>query len=371
MLIKNLLPLISFSLAAVHLPVSAQTTTNPLSDKQQLGKRLFFDPRLSTPAGQSCAGCHAPAKGFTDPRPTHPVSEGGHRGRFTSRNAPTVMYLATVPGLHRDEKEGVYIGGLFYDGRANSLEEQIEGPLFNANEMGNVDKAGLVRRLKQLGYMPAFTKVFAEQALSDTDTGLAQLKEAIAAYERSAELNPFTSKYDYYLQGKVKLSAREQRGLKLFEDEKKGNCAACHPSAPRSDGSPPLFTDFSYDNLGVPANPANPFLKQDKRFNPAGEGFIDLGLGRTVKQRAENGKFKVPTLRNVELSAPYMHNGVFATLEDVVDFYNRRDVDPKWGKPEVAENLNNTELGDLGLSHQEVTDLVAFMRTLTDGFVPD
>ena len=191
------------------------------------------------------------------------------------------------------------------------------------------------------------------------------MADAIAAFEKTDELNKFSSKFDYYLAGKTKLSVQELRGLELFND--KGKCAECHPSeAVRgTDGKivPPLFTDFTYDNLGIPKS-TNPLIAD----NP-----IDYGLGgrEDIKAKdpsgAELGKHKVMTLRNIELTPPYGHNGFFATLEEIVNFYNTRDV-KSWPAPEVAQNVNTEELGNLGLTEQEEADIVAFLKTLTDGF---
>lgn len=164
------------------------------------------------------------------------------------------------------------------------------------------------------------------------------------------------------------MTEREELGLKLFEDEDKGNCAACHPSRVNEAGKPPLFTDFTYDNLGVAKNTQSPFLSQSKAFNPDRADYVDMGLFKTTKREVDKGKFKVSTLRNIELTPPYMHNGIFTTLREVVDFYNTRDTRTDWGKPEVAENVNHEELGNLGLSNTEVDALVAFMKTLTDGY---
>ncbi|MFC2076330.1 cytochrome-c peroxidase, partial [candidate division KSB1 bacterium] len=192
--------------------------------------------------------------------------------------------------------------------------------------------------------------------------------EAIAAYEMSGELNQFSSKYDLYLAGRVELSEREINGLALFEDETKGNCSACHPSRPGADGSPPLFTDFTYDNLGVPRNPENPFYFLPEGLNPDGMRFIDLGLGGVLEKSEEYGKFKVPSMRNVAKTGPYMHNGLFKTTYQVISFYNTRDIAP-WPEPEVLANVNRDELGDLGLSQKEIEDIVIFLNTLTDGYV--
>jgi len=361
-LLQRVIPL--FPLAAFTL---ISVGANNVSPTEALGKQLFFDPLLSDPPGQSCASCHAPQSGFADPRQTA-VSEGVHHGRFTRRNAPSIAYLGLVLPLHYDEKEGTYIGGLFYDGRAKGFVDQIEGPLFSPVEMANASKHRLIERLRKSSYLAEFRKLFGEEALADTDSGFAQLGEVLAAFQRSREVSPFSSKYDLYLAGKVTFTAAEQRGLKLFADEKKGNCAACHPHEPGPDGSPPLFTDFTYDNIGLPKNTKSPYLTQSGEFNPAGKSDIDLGLGATVNDRRQNGKFKVTTLRNISLTAPYMHNGMFATLEEVVDFYNTRDVDPKWSPPEVPENVNKEELGDLKLADNEVQDIVTFLKTLTDGY---
>jgi cytochrome c peroxidase len=159
------------------------------------------------------------------------------------------------------------------------------------------------------------------------------------------------------------------RGLALFENEKKGRCAECHPSRLGLNHEPPLFTDFTYDNLGVPKNPESPYYYLPKSLNPNGTKFVDLGLGGVVNKPEENGKFRVPSLRNVAVTAPYMHNGIFKTLRQVVVFYNTRDVGP-WPAPEVPQNVNHEELGNLGLTEQEVDDIVAFLSTLTDGYEP-
>lgn len=342
-----------------------------LSEQQILGKQLFFEARFSEPTGQACASCHNPEAGFARAQElpsTPPVSPGAVAQRFGNRNTPTISYAGYIPKLHFDLKEKHYVGGLFLDGRENSLEAQAKGPLFNPVEMAIPDKTVLLQRLKSLGYEAAFKKVYGENAFSDADSALEKLVLSIAAYERSFEFSPFNSKYDAYLNGKTQLTEQEQRGLKVFEAEDKGNCAACHPSQPDTANKRPLFTDYTYDNLGVPANPENPFYKQAKQFNPDGANYIDRGLGAIVKDTEHNGKFRVPSLRNIAKTAPYMHNGVFKTLKEVVDFYNTRDT-KKWAKPEVVENVNKDELGDLKLTEQEVDDLVAFMETLTDGYV--
>jgi len=215
--------------------------------------------------------------------------------------------------------------------------------------------------------------------VKDVEGMYERIARSISAYEKSAEVNPFSSKYDYYLKGEAELTEIEMLGLELFEDPGKGNCAACHPSAPGPNGEPPLFTDFSYDNLGVPKNSDNPFYTMPRKWNPDGEDWVDPGLGGFLKAAGEDGylenwgKHKVPTLRNVdkrpypEFVKAFGHNGFFKSLEEIVHFYNTRDVE-EWPAPEVAENVNTDELGDLGLSSEEEVAIVAFMKTLSDGY---
>jgi cytochrome c peroxidase len=343
------------------------TGDQTLTDKEKLGKLLFFDKSLSTPEGQACSTCHDPSVAFTDPGHDMPVSKGAIQGRFGNRNDMTVSYAAFVPPLHYDKEEEVWTGGLFWDGRSNSLADQAMGPPLNHLEMANPDKTAILKKLKALSYSDLFIRVYGSGALADPDKSYEYFADAIAAYEKTPEVNPFSSKFDQYLAGKVRLTEQEARGLDLFVDEKKGNCAACHPATAAGKDTPPLFTDFTYDNLGVPVNASNPFLYLPKDLNPDGTRFIDEGLALVVKDKAHRGKFRVPTLRNVAVTAPYMHNGIFYSLWEVVSFYNSRDIAP-WPKPEVPETVNREELGNLGLTNAEVEDIIVFLRTLTDGW---
>jgi len=375
--------------AALILPALADNPDGKPSNSQQtakaqLGQALFFDPSLSSPPGQSCATCHDANAGLADPDRRLPVSRGIVPGRVGNRNTPTAGYAAFSPKFHFDKEEGLYVGGQFLDGRAATLEEQAKGPFLNPLEMANPDGKSVVEKVRRAAYSHEFDKVFGKGALDDPKQAYEYIVEALAAFERTSHFSPFTSKYDAYLAGKAKLSKQELRGLRLFEAEDKGNCAACHPSKPGPKGEPPLFTDFTYDNLGVPRNPDNPFYKLPAQLNPAGLQWVDRGLGTTVKKRSEDGKFKVPTLRNIERTGPYMHNGYFKTLRGTVVFYNDRDKKPLcsknlvsedealkqkcWPAPEVITNVNHDELGDLGLSEREIDDIVAFMHTLTDGW---
>jgi cytochrome c peroxidase len=338
-----------------------------LTKKEQLGKEIFLDKNLSTPPGQACAHCHSSETGFGQPDADLPVSQGVYADRFGNRNDMTAAYAAFSPRFHYDAEERHYVGGLFWDGRAATLEEQAKGPFLNPLEMANPNAAAVVAKVQQSSYGGLFREVFGLEAFADPNRAYDFVAEAIAAYERTHEVNPFSSKYDLFLQGKVKLTDQETRGLALFENEKKGRCVECHPSRPGRSREPPLFTDFTYDNLGVPKNPENPYYYLPKSLNPDGTTFVDLGLGGVVKKPEENGKFRVPTLRNVAVTAPYMHNGIFKRLRQVVVFYNTRDVGP-WPEAEVPQNVNREELGSLGLTEQEVDDIVAFLHTLTDGY---
>jgi cytochrome c peroxidase len=348
-------------------PAETITIDPSFSDKERLGKLLFFDESLSTPPGQSCSSCHAPEAAFADPELDLPVSRGARSGVYGNRNDMTVSYSAFVPPLHFDKEENMWVGGLFWDGRANSLSEQALGPLLNPLEMANSDTLTIANKLRALSYASLFTDVYGPDALSDPVIAFTNMADAIEAYEKTSEVNPFSSKYDYWLKGETELTEQEMRGLKLFEAEDKGNCAACHPNRTSEEGSPPIFTDFTYDNLGTPKNPENPFYLLPPELNPDGFEFVDVGLGETVNDPQQNGKFRVPTLRNVALTSPYMHNGVFKTLFSVLAFYNTRDVS-EWPAPEVAENVNMEELGKLGLTNEEMEDIVAFLNTLTDGW---
>ena len=345
------------------------TTELSLTPKEELGKLLFFEKQLSDPVGQDCSDCHDPKLAFADRNTGLPVSKGIIEGRYGNRNDMTIAYTSFVPPLHRDTVENIWIGGLFWDGRANDLAEQAMGPPLNPLEMANRDIVSIFEKLVKLEYSGMFKEVYGPDALSNPSLAYNNMADAIAAYEMTEEFRPFTSKFDYFLKGEADLTVQEMRGMGLFVSERKGNCAACHPHTALPDGTPPLFTDFSYDNLGAPKNPENPFYSLEEDLNPEGKDFVDLGLGLTVKDAAENGKFRVPTLRNVAITSPYLHNGVFKTLFQVVSFYNSRDI-LSWPEPEVPQNVNYDEMGDLGLTTQEMEDIVAFLQTLTDGWLP-
>ncbi|MBP7934023.1 MAG: cytochrome C [Phycisphaerae bacterium] len=383
---------------AVILGVTATAAVaggDPPPDDQlaPLGKLLFFDKNLSTPPGQSCAACHAPEVGFTGPDSDinfkTAVYPGAVHTRFGNRKPPSAAYGGPSPVMYYDEPEGLWIGGMFWDGRATGwtlgdpLAEQAQGPFLNALEQNNPNARLVCSKVAKSAYAGLFKKVWGAGSLDwkkDVDGTYERIARSIAAYERSAEVSPFSSKYDYYLAGQAKLTDQEAWGLELFEG--KGMCSACHISQPGSNGEPPLFTDFTYDNLGIPKNPDNPFYQMPRKWNPDGKKWVDPGLGGFLKSagyepevyQPEWGKHKVPTLRNVDLR-PYPefvkafgHNGYFKSLEEITHFYNTRDVEP-WPAPEVPDTINKDELGNLGLSAEEEAAIVAFMKTLSDGYV--
>jgi len=389
-------------LAAATAPLSAEDTP------AELGRLLFFDATLSQPPGQSCAACHNPAVGWTGPdsliNATGAAYEGAVHGRFGNRKPPSAAYAAFSPSFHFDAEEDHFEGGNFWDGRATGwllgspTAEQAQGPFLNPVEQNLAGFDEVVDKVCSGAYGDRFRAFFGDGACVNKVNGYNAIAQALATFEASAEVNAFSSKYDYYLKDpkRFPLTEQEKLGLELFDREDKGNCAACHPSRPGPNGEPPLFTDFTYDNLGVARNPDNPWYEMDA-FNPQGNAWVDEGLGgflKTVPRFAghatENlGKQKVPTLRNVDLRPgedfikAYMHNGAQKSLKEVVHFYNTRDIKPKcetieearpgkncWPAPEVAQNVNTEELGNLGLTPEEEAAIVAFMKTLSDGWAP-
>jgi cytochrome c peroxidase len=395
------------------MPIGIDNLLNNV-DLQVFGEKLFFDTNLSNPAGQSCAACHSPETGWTGPdefiNKTGGVYPGAVHERFGNRKPNSSAYATLSPVFHAfiEDGEVIFAGGNFWDGRATGLilgnpaADQAQGPFLNPVEQNIPDAKTLIDMVCRSEYATLFKKVGDEiwkvpDICSSNDVNLqfGIIGIAIAAFEHSATVNPFTSKFDYYLKGKVKLTEKELKGLELFKG--KGKCADCHVMETGKDGMPPLFTDFTYDNLGLPRNPQNPWYLMDTAFNKEGKEYVDPGLADLLKQMPqyamyaeENfGKHRVSTVRNVdkrpspEFVKSYGHNGFFKSLEEIVHFYNTRDVlpsteevpDPKpginsWPPPEVPKNMNLTELGDLGLTSDEESAIVEFMKTLSDGYIP-
>lgn len=383
--------------AGVLFVFSVAAADAPLTSQEQLGKLIFFDTDLSVNENQSCASCHAPEVGWTGPTSganAHGVVyEGSIPGAFGDRKPPTSAYATFSPILYRDKK-GLFVGGNFWDGRAtgeelgNPAAEQAKGPFLNPAEQALATADDLVTKVCAASYGDLFRQVWGADICDPANVSEAYnaIGLSVAAYEGSPEVNAFSSKFDLASRGGAKLTKEEQKGYALFQG--KGQCKLCHIS----NGKDPLFTDFTFDNLGIPKNPENPVYT----YNPA---FIDPGLAGFLVTRTEYatfadenmGKHKVPTLRNVDLRPSddfvkaYGHNGYFKSLWSIVHFYNTRDIVSTcpgdyteaqalaancWPAPEVTANVNTAELGNLGLTYAEEQAIVAFLKTLSDGYAP-
>lgn len=402
-----------------------------LTPIEQLGKDIFFDKGLSSNGNQSCASCHAPEAGWTGPisetNVAGAVYEGSILGRFGNRKPPSAAYATLSPILHltfeqqnnKNKVSALFIGGNFWDGRATGERlgspsaEQALGPFLNSLEQALGSPSEVIGKICSSDYQELFNQVCQVDGVGACSVNAAHVSDmydcvgkSIAAYEGSTEVNQFSSKYDAYLQGQVDLAKQEKQGLNLFKG--KGKCSACHVLDPGSDGNPALLTDYTYDNLGIPRNPANPFYTEFD-VNPNGNSWVDRGLGGFLAApddsradyrdyAAENyGKQKVPTLRNVAKGScengnaagcivkAYGHNGYFKSLWQIVHFYNTRDAKSLctsdltaeqaiyqgcWPAPEVAVNVNTSELGNLHLTLDQEEAIVAFLKTLSDGYTP-
>jgi cytochrome c peroxidase len=428
----------------------ANPPENQVQQIELLGKAMLYDKELSVNRNEACNFCHMPETGFTGP-----VSElnrttgsypGSVRTRYSERKPQTHSYAPLSPVLHYNPGQDDLVGGNFWDMRAtgrrlgNPAAEQAEGPPTNPVEMGLPDIACAVYRASQRPYRDLFQNIWGAQAfaiawpndveqvcsrpgpppandpkpvhLSNADRGRAaatfdQMAQSIAGYEASAEVTPFTSKFDAVMAGKAQFTPDEQAGYALFRG--KANCNTCHRDG--GPGEDPLFTDFTASNIGTPANPSLPFYVEDKpdafnyTANPAGRSFIDGGVGSFLVKGhplsepsvpdarwiplapKTNGRFQVPTLRNVDkrpypaFVKAYGHNGYFKSLKEIVHFYNTRDVLPRcqaddpgegttcWPAPESTANMNTKTVGNLGLTGAEENQLVSFMQTLSDGYM--
>ena len=348
--------------------------------KEALGQLLFFDKNLSKNRTQSCATCHAPEHGFIDNRDNGVggmVSLGDDGKSLGDRNAPTATYAMFSPDFSVNNK-GVYKGGQFHDGREKDLAGQAGGPPTNPIEMGMKDKASTVERLKENeNYVSQFKKIFGDDIFNDTEKAYSAMADSIASFERTELFAPFDSKYDRYLKGEYKLTKQEDLGMTLFFSKQFTNCNICHQLNKSQTHKKETFTNYEYHNIGVPVNTA---LREK---NGKGKDFIDHGLLENPAVLANNdkvqdGKYKVPTLRNVAVTAPYMHNGIFKDLKTVVLFYDKynsrskkRTINPEtgktWAEPEVAETISLKELKTgPALKMKRINALVAFMKTLTD-----
>lgn len=345
---------------------------NEISQKETLGQVLFSDKNLSKNRTQSCATCHNPNAGFADDRENgigKMASLGDDNKSLGDRQAPTASYAKFSPDFHFDEKKQKYIGGQFWDGRAKTLEEQAGGPPLNPIEMGMGSKKEVVDRIKENAYyVQTFKELFGEDVFKDDEKAYDAMTSAIASFERSNEFSSFDSKYDRYLKGEYDLTPLEDLGKSIFFSNNNNSCATCHVLK-GEDKAGETFTNYEYHNIGTPAN------KTLRAKNGVKE--IDKGLlaNPNVKDVAQNGKHKVPTLRNVAVTAPYMHNGVFKDLKTVIEFYDKynnkdRNINPEtkktWDDAEVKETIALKELKANALTDRKVEALVAFMKLLTD-----
>ena len=377
---------------------SASSAEPVFSSQAELGKALFNDANLSANRTQSCATCHDPEHAFSDARTgadghVRAVSLGDDGVSLGDRNAPTATYAMFSPQFNADATRQRFnseqpdysgpVGGQFHDGRAATLAEQAGGPPLNPVEMGMADKAAVVDRLRaDADYSTAFESFYGADIFADTDATYTAMTRAIAAFERTDELATFDSAYDRFLQAQDSgdnvasaeyLFSRAGAGRVLFFSVQFTNCATCHQLNAQG-SSTETFSGYEYHNIGVPVNSAV------RAANGSDAEFIDTGLqnnNEAVSADIHKGKFKVPTLRNVAVTAPYMHNGVFRDLETVIHFYDHyltgseRQTNPEtglaWADPEVATTVSLTELQDGStLSDDDVGDLICFLRSLTD-----
>jgi len=368
-----------------------------VSDLVALGRKLFFDPALSASGRLACASCHDPAHAFGPPD-SAPVRFGGLTMRELGRRAvPSLTYLQAVPPFSEhyfesedDGDESIDngpTGGLTWDGRVDRGRDQARIQLLSPNKMANKNESAVVANVRRAGFEPSLRRLLGDAAIGDDRAVFATVLEAIEAYEQDAStFYSYSSKYDAYLTGRAQLSAQEARGLALFNDPHKGNCAACHVSRRGSDGTPPQFTDYGFVALAVPRNPRIPANRDPSYF--------DLGLCGPFRtdfsDRPEYcGLFRTPSLRNVALRRTFFHNGVFDSLEQVVTFYVERETDPaKWYAraadgsvskyddlpARYRRNVNmeppfDRKVGERpALSPDEIADVVAFLKTLTDRY---
>jgi cytochrome c peroxidase len=353
-----------------------------------LGRALFADPVLSASGRISCTSCHDPQHAFGPPNGL-PVQRGGGDGRsFGIRAVPSLKYIQNIPPFtqHYVDDEGDDsvdqgpAGGHTWDGRSPSTHDQARVPLFSAFEMANTDADAVVGKVKAR-YAVQFRAAFGKKIFDDTAPAFKGILMALEAYQQSpAEFYPYSSKYDAWLRHGTSLSPQESRGLTAFNDPARGNCARCHPSSLRR-GAFPQFTDFGFAAIGAPRNSSIP-ANSDPRY-------YDLGLCGPLRtdllDRHEYcGMFRTPSLRNVAMRPVFFHNGVLHELSDA-----ERDTQPQKWYPKAAGG-SNLKFDDLppefvanldvqapfdrhpgerpAMSDADIEDIVAFLRTLNDGY---
>jgi cytochrome c peroxidase len=385
----------------VPAAASKAQATPVYSDAGALGKLLFYDQSLSASGRMSCASCHSPSHAYGPPNGLAAQLGGPDLRSQGTRAVPTLRYVLNRTPIwthvqaasfgERFEDDSSPSGGFGWDGRFNRLHDQATFPLFNPGEMANRDAASVVAKLAQAPYAARFKQVFGETVFDTPEVALRQAMTAIERYElEEPDFHPYTSKFDYYLDGKAELTASERHGKKLFDDPNSGNCASCHIDQSGVNGAHPLFTDFQFEALGVPRNPE---LRANR--DPA---YYDEGLCGPLRHdlaadKTMCGLFKTPTLRNVATRQVFFHNGRFHTLRDALRFYVQRDTNPeKWYSrdahghvvkfddlpPDLRRNVDTIDApltykkGDKPVwSEHDIDDVIAFLKTLDDGYQPD
>ena len=363
---------------------------SPLSAEARLGRDIFFDVTLSASGQLACASCHSPDRAYGPPPGTHSVTRAIPSLRYVDRVPAFTVGPATgdeSPAPPVPVASAVPRGGLFWDGRASTLQSQAMSPLLGANEMANGTIDAAAAKLRR-AYGARLAALFGPAAISTADLTVADAMFAVARFElEDSSFHPYSSKYDAYLEGKAALAPNERRGLAVFEDPARGNCAACHPSRQSPDGLPPTFSDYEYEALGVPRDTAATVNRDATHF--------DLGLcgpQRTDMMTASHycGMFRTPSLRNATTRMSFFHNGVYHSLDQVIAFYAFRDAQPDRIYPRGADGGSvryndvpvafraNVDTADRPFGHSpregpalsdaDMRDLVAFLSTLTDGF---
>jgi cytochrome c peroxidase len=384
---------------ASDAPLTRQEAYARAAQLEALGRALFADPSLSASGRLACATCHDPDHAFGPPNAL-PVQLGGKDMRQPGiRAVPSLKYLQVVPQFTEhyfesddegdDSIDNGPTGGLTWDGRVDRGRDQARLPLLSPFEMANRDAADVVAKVRNGRYADNLRGIFGDTIFDDPDKAFTAVTEALEVFQQNfRDFYPYSSKYDFYLAGRVALTEQEARGLALFNDPHKGNCGNCHRSIRGRDGTPPQFTDYGLIAVGVPRNPAIPAN--------ADANFFDLGACGPLRTdlsgvRKYCGRFRTPTLRNVSLRTSFYHNGAVHSLREAVAFYVERDTDPgKWyprdatGRVQKFDDLpqpyrDNADMeppfggrpGDPpALSPSEIDDVVAFLNTLTDGFEP-
>jgi cytochrome c peroxidase len=366
-----------------------------LSARAALGKKIFFDPSLSASGRMSCASCHSPEHAYGPPNGLAVQQGGADSQQAGTRSVPSLRYLTFTPLFSRhfytpaseDSEDEGPTGGFTRDGAAASLHEQATMPLLHANEMANSDKETTVSKVQHGIYEQEFAQVFGTSIFTHPNQAFEDIGLALEAFQtEDASFHPYTSKFDAVMSGHDKLTLQEMRGYALFNNPQKGNCAKCHIDTPGPGGRPAAFTDYSFAALGVPRNPEI-LANRDP-------GYFDLGLCGPFRHDLAGetgycGMFKTPTLRNVATRAVFFHNGRFHRLEEVMHFYVERDTYPRKWYPTVAGMLNEFDdlppryrdnvdridapldrpyAGRPALNETEIRDLIAFLKTLNDGY---